>query len=284
MNHRLTPYLLSAPAAALLLGLLAGPLLLLVRVSLYEPAQGHGFFIPETWVLTNFASVTDGYGLSLLGFTGMFGAAVALGTVLLAYPIALFIRALSPLWRRVALAAVLLPKLACVLVILFGLQQLLGNAGPVNRILLATGATAESLPLVRNRFGALAGEVYLVLPYTILVLLAQLLGIDPNLESAARGLGASRWQAFLRVTLPLSAPGLVLAGQLGLMWGLGAFLGPLLLGGPGEMTLAVEIHRQAFEYSRWPRAAAAAVLLAATVLGCLAGYAFLGRLVRRRVP
>jgi ABC-type spermidine/putrescine transport system permease subunit I len=202
-------------------------------------------------------------------------------TVILAYPIALFIRTLSPFWRRITVVAVLLPKLASVLVILFGLQQLLGNAGPVNRMLLAVGVWPEPIQLVRNRFGALVGEVYLILPYAVLVLVAQLLAIDPDLEAAARGLGASRWQTFRRVLLPLSAPGLMLAGQLALVWGLGAFLGPLLLGGPAETTLSVEIHRQTFEYSRWPRAAAEAVLLAVTIVGCFAGSTLLGRLMRR---
>jgi ABC-type spermidine/putrescine transport system permease subunit I len=73
----------------------------------------------------------------------------------------------------------------------------------------------------------------------------------------------------------------VLAGQLGLMWGLGAFLGPQILGGPGETTLAVEVHRQAFEYGRWPRAAAEAVLLLAAVGACLAVYTLAARPLRR---
>jgi ABC-type spermidine/putrescine transport system permease subunit I len=73
---------------------------------------------------------------------------------------------------------------------------------------------------------------------------------------------------------------LVLAGELGLVWGLGAFLGPLLLGGPSETTLSVEVHRQAFEYGHWPRAAAGAVLLIAAVGLCLAAYALLTRAAR----
>jgi ABC-type spermidine/putrescine transport system permease subunit I len=87
---------------------------------------------------------------------------------------------------------------------------------------------------------------------------------------------------FWRVTLPLSAPGLVLAGQLALVWGVGAFLGPLLLGGPPEATLSVEVHRQAFEYGRWPHAAAQAVLLVAAEGACLAVYALLTRRVGGR--
>ena len=99
--------------------------------------------------------------------------------------------------------------------------------------------------------------------------------------AAARGLGASAWQTFRRVTLPLSVPGLVLAGELALVWGLGAFLGPLFLGGPAEITLSVEVHRQAFEYGRWPRAAALGVVLIGTTGGCLAAYAVLTRRGRR---
>src|SRR5262249_53007770 len=152
------------------------------------------FFVPGTWTAANFLAVTDGYGLSLLGFTLFFGAATAVLTILVGYPLALFIRSLPPSGQRAALAAVLLPKLAGVLVIVFGLQQLLGDSGPVNRLLLAVGVVGEPVRLVRNGFGALAGEVYLILPYAVLVLAAQLLGIDPNLEAAARGLGASRWQ------------------------------------------------------------------------------------------
>jgi ABC-type spermidine/putrescine transport system permease subunit I len=280
MRPRLTPYLLSAPATALLVGLLAGPLVLLARVSLYEPGRGRGFFAPGTWTPANYAAVTDGHGLRLLGYTVLFGTGVAGLVVVIAYPVALFLRSLSPPWRRLGLAGVLLPKLASVLVILFGLQQLLGDAGPVNRLLLTVRATNEPLRLAHAAAGAVIGEVYLILPFAVLVLLAQLRNLDPALEAAARGLGASAWQVFRRVTLPLSAPGLVLAGELGLVWGLGAFLGPLLLGGPGQTTLSVEVHRQAFEYGHWPRAAADATLLVAVVGVSLAGYSLLTRRAR----
>jgi ABC-type spermidine/putrescine transport system permease subunit I len=281
MKRPLTPYLLSAPAAALLAGLLACPLLLLLRVSLYEPGRGHGFFTPGTWTAANYAAATDGYGLKLLLYTILFGVAVAGLTVLLAYPFALFLRALPRIWQRVALAAVLLPKLASVLVILFGLQRLLGEAGPLNGLLLALGLIDEPVPLVRGPVGAVVGEAFLIFPYAVLVLFAQLAVIDPALESAARGLGASWSQVFRRVTLPLSLPGTILAGQLALVWGTGAFLGPLLLGGPEQTTLSVEIHRQAFEYNRWPLAAAAAVLLTLTVAGCLGAYSLLTQVARR---
>ncbi|MBX9624987.1 MAG: ABC transporter permease [Gemmataceae bacterium] len=274
---RTTPYLLASPAGLLVAGLLLGPLVLLVRVSLYEPADGRGFFTPGTWTLDNFVAVADPAGLRLLGFTAAFGAAVAAASVGVGYPLALFVRSLGPTAKRIAVAAVILPKLASALVVMFGLQQLLSAAGPVSRALVALGVVPEPVTLSRSVFAALLGEVYLVLPYAVLVLLIQLGRIDPAWEAAARGLGAGRWQAFRRVTLPLTVPGLVLAGQLGLMWGVGAFLGPMLLANPADQTLAVDVHRQAFDRQNWPRAAAGAVVLTLSAAGLGAAFAVAAR-------
>jgi ABC-type spermidine/putrescine transport system permease subunit I len=265
----------------MLAGLLAGPLAFLGRVALYEPARGRGFFSPGTWTLQNFAAVTDRHGLSLLAFTVAFGCAVAVLTVSIAYPLALWVRGLSRWGRSTALVTVLLPKLASALVILFGLQQLLGDTGPVNTAFLASRLIASPVRLSRNLVGAAIGETYSILPYAVLLMFLQFLRIDPGLEAAARGLGASRWQSFRRVTLPLSVPGIVLAAELALMWGLGAFLAPMLLGGPAETTLSVEVYRQAFEYGRWPRAAAIATLLLAVVAGVLGLFRLLTGSCRR---
>src|SRR5262249_4005919 len=156
--------------------------------------------------------------------------------------------------------AVLLPKLASVLVIVYGLQLVLSGTGPVNEGLLALGLIDVPLMLFRNLTGVVIGETYLILPYAVLVLVVGLSRIDPALTAAARGLGATPWQAFRRVTWPLSLPALAAAGQLSLIWALAALLGPMLLGSPQEMTLAVEVQRQALENNNWPRGAATAVL------------------------
>jgi ABC-type spermidine/putrescine transport system permease subunit I len=88
------------------------------------------------------------------------------------------------------------------------------------------------------------------------------------------------------VTLPLSAPGVALAALLSLIWALGAFVGPVLLGSPQELTLAVEVQRQTFENINWPRGAATAVLMLVTLVACLALYQAPARLLRhwRGVP
>jgi ABC-type spermidine/putrescine transport system permease subunit I len=205
-------------------------------------------------------------------------------TLVIAYPLALFIHSLHGRLRAAAVMAVLVPKLANVLVIIYGLQFLLSSAGPINRVLLGLGMLHEPVMLYRNRVGMIVGEVYLLLPYAILVLLAGLSRIDPFLAQAARGLGASRWQAFRRVTWPLSLPGVMAAGQLILVWALAAILGPVFLGSPRETTLAVEIERQALEYGAWPRAAATAVLLVGTIAACSLLAAWPARAAPERAP
>lgn len=277
----LTPYLLAAPAALLLLLFLAAPLLLLVRLSLYEPAAGQGFFLPGTWTLHNYVRAANADTGDVVVFTLSLGICTAGLCLLLAYPLALFLHGLPAGLRSWALLGVLLPKLVSVLVVLYGLQLILGNSGPVNRLLLALGMVHEPLRLKQNLAGVIIAEVYLILPYPVLILLVALNRIDPALVPAARGLGATPLQAFRRITLPLSLPGVVLAGQLCLVWGVGAFLGPLLLGGPDEQTLAVEVHRQTFENSHWPRGAVTAVLLLLTAGSCLALLAWPARAVRR---
>jgi ABC-type spermidine/putrescine transport system permease subunit I len=237
-----------------------------------------GFYQAGTWTSSNYVELAgDHYFHEVLTFTLLLALGVTLLVLLIAYPLALFIHGLPSRRKALALAGVILPKLASMLVGVFGLQALLSGTGLVNRVLVGSGLVRDPLMLTRNLTGVVVGETYLLVPYAVLILFVALGRIDPGLVPAARGLGASDWQAFRRVTLPLSVPGLVAAGQLTLIWALGAFVGPVLLGSPSEITLAVEVHRQALENNHWPRGAASAV-----VLICLFAFTLLtARVVRR---
>ena len=264
------PYTLSAPAILFVILFLACPLTLLFRLSLCKEAEGHGFYQPGTWTLAGYAAL-DHYTVRIVGFTISLACLLAILSVAIAYPLALFIHHLPPRRKALALVLVLLPKLASALVVIYGLKLLLSNTGPVNTLLLTLGLS-DPLMLTYNLIGTIIGELYLILPYSVLLLVLGFDRIDPALPQAARGLGATPWQTFRRITWPLSLPDVLLAGQLSLIWGLSAFLGPLLLGSPEQTTLAIEVHHQGFEYNHWPRAAIAAVLMLATLGVCLLIY------------
>jgi ABC-type spermidine/putrescine transport system permease subunit I len=275
---------LAAPAGALFLAFFLGPLLLLIRASFFESAGGGtGFYRPGTWSVHAYADLLGGrFGRGIIGFTVAIGVGVAALSVLIGYPLALFIHSLPRRAKVVALGVVILPKLANVFVVLYGVNLLLGYAGPVNRALTSLGVISEPVLLTHNLVGVVVAETYLIMPYAVLVLVPALDRIDPSLTAAARGLGAGPWGAFRRVTLPLSLPGVAVAGQLCLIWALGAFVGPTLLGGPGQATLSVLVQKQGLEYGDWPRAAATAVLSVLTVAVCVAVYATPARGLRRK--
>jgi len=226
--------LATLPAVALAVGVTAAPLLFLLRVSLYESGGPRGFYTPDTVTLSHYAALAEAPIL----FTVAFALAVAVASTLFGLALAAFVESLTPGRQSLAMGLLLAPKLAGALTTVFGLQRL----------------------LPRGTVAALIAEVTFVLPYAVLVIALRLRGIPPDLRSAARGLGATRRHVFRRVTLPLAAPAVLLAFQLSLAWGLGAFVGPLFLAGPGESTLGTQIQSHTAEL-RWPVAAAEGVLL-----------------------
>ena len=109
----------------------------------------------------------------------------------------------------------------------------------MNQGLQAAGIIEAPLALVWNELGIVIGMVHYMVPYAVLPILASMREIDPRLLAAARGLGASRRAAFLRVFLPLSLPGLVAAGVLVFIFSLGFYITPAILGG-GKTLMAAE--------------------------------------------
>ena len=282
-RRRLTALVLSAPALLLLLVFFAAPFLFLLRLSFCSLSAGRGFYQAGTWTTESYTTFfSDPYSRQILAFTLLLALGVTALVLVFALPLSLFVHTLPPRQKGLALAAVVLPKLASMLVVVYGLQTMLSSSGIVNRSLRAIGFIEEPVRLSRNLFGAVLGETYLLLPYAVLVLVVSLGRIDPALLSAARGLGASPWQAFRRVTLPLLAPGLAVAIQLTLAWALGAFVGPLLLGSPNEITLAVEVQRQTIENNRWPLGATTAAVLLLVVVILLAASGLVVRSLARR--
>lgn len=138
---------------------------------------------------------------------------------------------------------------------------LLQSTGVINRSLQALGIIDEPLSLINNLTGVTIGMVYIMLPFFILPLQSTLRTIDPATLQAASLCGAGRWQAFWRVLLPLSVPGILSGGLIVFVMSLGYFVTPALLGGTSNMMLAELISQLVQSLLDWGLGGAAAFVL-----------------------
>ena len=153
--------------------------------------------------------------------------------VALAYPLAYYL-ALSGTKRKYVLLLLLIaPFLTSYLLRVLAWKVLLGDEGPINSLLSSIGVTSPDHPLtlIYTQFAVMLVLGYIWLPFVALPIFVSLESLDRRLLEAATDLGASRWQAFIRVTLPLSAPGVFAAFLFVFIPTLGEFVTPSLVGG-----------------------------------------------------
>ena len=189
--------------------------------------------------------------------------------LLLGYVVAYAMRAATSSRQRIMLFCVLLPFWISVLVRSFAWLTLLRGEGPINLLLVGAGLIDEPLALVRNETGVLIGMIHIMTTYAILTLYANMRGIDVGLVAAARSLGASRFQAFRMVFLPLTLPGLIGAGTLVFILSLGFYVTPAMLGGGKVLMIAEYVAVQINDTLRWGLGTMLATTLMIAVLGAL---------------
>jgi putative spermidine/putrescine transport system permease protein len=196
--------------------------------------------------------------------------AVTAITVVLAWPVSYLLSRLKGAAFVVVLYGVLFPFWISVLVRTFSWMILLERNGPINRFLVSLGVTDQPLPLLFNDTGVMIGMVHVLLPYAILPLYAAMTRIDRRLLLASDGLGASLFDTFRRVYLPLSLPGLLGGATFVFLLSLGFYITPALLGGANAITLSMLIASFVTDRLAWSLAAAASLVLLALVLILLA--------------
>lgn len=218
------------------------PLAQVLWISVTDPQPGLG----------NYALLATSAPIArVLGTTARICAYSTLAALLGGYAVAYALTQARPTVQRLMLACVLLPLWVSVLARSFAWMALLRREGVLNTWLTGSGLVSQPLPLMWNEFGVAVGMVHYMLPFAILPLAAQMRSIDPGLVAAARGMGASPGQAFRRVFLPLSLPGVVGAGVLVLIFSLGFYVTPALLGGGRVLMVAEYVALQIQELLRW---------------------------------
>ena len=223
--------------------------------------------------------VTDAYYLEIIGRTLVLGLTVTLLTLVIGYPVAFFLARSPSRWRSWLTILVVFPLLLNLVVRTFGWIALLAQNGLVNQALQALGLTGAPVKLLFNFAGLLIGLTHIFLPFMILVLIGAIQNIPRDAEDAARVLGASWWTTFTRVTLPLSAPGILSGGILVFVLTISALVTPRLLGGPTYRVMSTLIYDEFLQRLNWPAGSAQALLLTAIVLVLIVVS---GGLARRR--
>jgi ABC-type spermidine/putrescine transport system permease subunit I len=237
------------------------PLARLIGLSFSAPG---GPFVAYAQILGD-----DVYGRVFFN-TFVIAVVVTVVALVIAFPVAFALTRLSPTWRAVVFACVLLPLWISVLVRTFSWMLLLERNGPINRFVVASGLAGEPLALLFNHTAVLIGMVHVLLPYAVLPIYAALVRIDPALLRASEGLGASGLTTFLRVLLPLSLSGVATAATFTFLLALGFFVTPALLGGASSLTLSMLIDGFVSDRLDWPLAAAASVVLLTAALAVVA--------------
>jgi putative spermidine/putrescine transport system permease protein len=179
----------------------------------------------------------------------------------MSYAVAFALVHMPPATRRVALFMVMVPFWISVLVRAFAWITILRRNGVLNSALVGSGAVSEPLELVYNQFGVIVGMVHYMMPFAIMLLYANLSEIDLRIIQAARSLGARPVTIFFRVWVPLSMPGLAIAGLFIVIFSLGFLVTPAILGAGRVLMVAEYISVQISSTLRWGVATALSTML-----------------------
>ncbi|WP_420326296.1 ABC transporter permease [Mameliella sp.] len=260
------PWILLAPAISAVTLLLLVPLIFIVVYSFWlrtaTGADQVGFYL-DNWR----EALTDRFYRDILFSTLRIAAITTIVCALMGYPAAYFI-ARSRGNKVLLLLLLMLPFWISYIIRTMSWINILGVSGALNTLLMSVGIISEPLNMLYNETTVILGLVHFLLPFMVLNVFVSLDGIDTNLEDAANSLGATKWQSFIQVTLPLSLPGLAAGGLLCFVLGAGTYITPLVLGGPRDAMFANLVFEAIITQLNWPLGSALSLMLL-VVLGAL---------------
>lgn len=249
---------LSAPATLYVGLLVAAPLIILLTYSVWTQSY---VTIDRTPTLANYREAfTDPLVRHLMFRSILIAAAATFATVVLAYPIAYFI-AFKARRKTLWLLLITIPFWSSYLLRVFAWKLILGFNGVLNSALLGMGFITEPLTfLLYNEFAVMLTLSHAWAPFAILPIYVSLQKIDGSLLEAATDLGTGTIQKFLRVTLPLTIPGIIAACLIIFIPTVGDYVTPSLVGGSDGKMIANLIQVQFGAANNWPMGATLALL------------------------
>jgi ABC-type spermidine/putrescine transport system permease subunit I len=247
-----------APPAVYLLLVLLLPFAYTVYISFFQFSSTK--IIEWVFTLDHYqALIFDSFYRSVLQYTIRLSLIVSAVCIVFGYPLGYFIARTTPLRRQLALFSVFLPLMIGTVVRVYGWIVLFSTNGVINDFLAATVGT--KLDLLGNTTSVTIGLVGVYLPLVVLPVYSAIEDMDDSLIPAARNLGANRLEAFLKVTLPLSLPGLITGTIFVFVLTMNSIVTPALMGGRTDLTMGLIVYTQAVNSTNWPFASAVGTVL-----------------------
>jgi spermidine/putrescine transport system permease protein len=270
LRRGLVAYLLLVPGIAWLLVFYAWPTIQMFFISLQEGSLERGYQL--TWHWATYGDVFSKYSTQLIRSVG-YGLIVTVACLLISYPLAYFIAIYGGRWKNALLFMVILPFFVSFLIRTLSWKFILADNGLFLGTIKQIGLLPDDFRLLATPIAVISGLIYNFLPFMALPLYASLEKLDRSLLEAAQDLYSSRAVAFLKVTLPLSLPGVFAGSLLTFIPAMGDFINPALLGGPNTTLIANVIQRRMLISNDYPEGAAISFILMAAILVGVAVYA-----------
>lgn len=269
---------LALPLTAFFILFFIAPLVLLVVISFYNDPQ---MTVVGTKQYAEFFG--DSLNLEVLWETLLLGVKATLLCLVVGYPLAWICAQAKGRTQAFLLFIIILPILTSVVVRSFAWVVILGKQGLINKAIVGLGLSAEPIRLLFSELGVVIVLAQVQMPLMVLPLLTTLQRIDPNLADASSALGAGTWRTFLRVTLPLSMPGIIAGCILVYAACVTAFVTHTLIGGVRLLYMPLFIFQQALDLQNWPFAAAISVIFMISVLLVIALLVMVSRTSRAQI-
>jgi ABC-type spermidine/putrescine transport system permease subunit I len=234
----------------------------LLSVYLHSPTK----IAVEEFTATNYAKLWEVYYATLFLRTLRLSLVVTVLCAVLGYPVAYFLARSTSRIMTLGLFLLIMPLLVSTVIRVFGWLVILGSEGLVNQGLRLLGAR-EGVRLLHTEGAVIIGLAQQTMPFMVLPIMAAIERISPSLEEAARNLGATWGQMFVRTILPLSMPGLVSGSLLVFSVSMSAFVTPSLMGGRRERMVGQQIYEEVLTAYNWPGAASLTIVLSVLMLG-----------------
>jgi spermidine/putrescine transport system permease protein len=258
-NGRVQGLTLISPSLLYLFIFMIIPSILIVIYS-FVTRGAYGNIIYK-FTIENYARLVDALYLRILGYSVYVAGFTTILTILIGYPLAYYIARVSPRWRAILLFLILVPFWTNFIIRIYAWIMILRSEGLLSSFLFKLGLIHAPLNILYTPTAVLIGMVYEFLPFMVLPLYTSLEKIDLSLLEAAADLGARPWRAFLRITLPLSIPGMIAGSILVFIPAMGMFVVPDLMGGAKTILIGNLIRNQFLVARDWPFGSAASILL-----------------------